>query len=135
MTIDETSTIEELFINIADRVSSFMGTPLNILIWIFIVASWIALFALHVLTSDSDILPSWFTSNAFNFPLNTVTTLAELYIGFLIAAAANRVEKRNSELHRNMQQMLAHIETLLEREDLELQSIEKDIHTSRSEGS
>ncbi len=34
-----------------------------------------------------------------------------------------------------MQQMLAHIETLLEREDLELQSIEKDIHTSRPESS
>ena len=42
-------------------------------------------------------LPAWFTSQAFNFPLNLVTTVAELFIGFLVAAASNRSE-RNLEM-------------------------------------
>ena len=42
-------------------------------------------------------LPGWFTGTAFNFPLNLFTTVAELFIGFLVAAAANRSE-RNLEL-------------------------------------
>lgn len=104
------------FVNLADRVSSFMGTPLNIGIWIALVVAWIGLFAFHILGENAQVLPSWFTSNAFNFPLNTVTTLAELYIGFLIAAAANRVEKRNWELHQTMMQFLERIEQDEEKE-------------------
>jgi hypothetical protein len=58
-----------------------------------VVVVWVALFWTHVLNEGTTFLPSWFTSNAFDFPLNTVTTLAELYIGFLVAAATNRAER------------------------------------------
>jgi low affinity Fe/Cu permease len=88
-----------LFQRIADRVSYGMGTPTNIFIWVVLVVVWIALgpyFAHH------SFLPAWFTSNGFNFPLNTVTTIAELYIGFLVGASSNRSE-------RNLEATLAKI--------------------------
>ena len=44
----------------------------------------------------------WFTSTGFNFPLNLVTTVAELYIGFLVGASSNRSE-------RNLEATLASI--------------------------
>lgn len=113
-------TIRERFTDIADSVSSATGTPENILFWIIAVVIWVGLFALHILNANSSVLPAWFTSNAFNFPLNTVTTLIELYVGFLCAAAANRLEKRNRELHERMMQ-------LLEREERELRNIEEKI--------
>ncbi len=37
-------------------------------------------------------LPTWFTSQGYNFPLNLITTVAELFIGFLVATAANRAQ-------------------------------------------
>ena len=79
-----------LFQRLADKVSYGMGTPANIIVWILLVGGWIALgpyFANH------NFLPAWFTSNGFNFPLNTVTTIAELYIGFLVGASSNRSER------------------------------------------
>ena len=78
------------FQRLADKVSYGMGTPTNIIIWLILVITWICLgpyFAHHTF------LPNWFTSNGFNFPLNTVTTIAELYIGFLVGASSNRSER------------------------------------------
>ena len=37
-------------------------------------------------------LGAWFTSTGFNFPLNLITTVAELFIGFLVATAADRAQ-------------------------------------------
>jgi hypothetical protein len=37
--------------------------------------------------------PAWFTSFGFNFPLNLETTVAELYMGFLVGASSNRSER------------------------------------------
>jgi hypothetical protein len=71
-----------LFQKIADRVSYGMGTPQNITIWIILVGTWVAL---RPLISHHNFLPAWFTSNSFNFPLNSVTTVLELYIGFWLA--------------------------------------------------
>jgi low affinity Fe/Cu permease len=88
---------EPLFDRVADYVSAAMGRPTNIMIWLVLVAGWTALFAAHVVSANANFLPSWFTGTAFNFPLNLVTTVAELFIGFLVAAAANRSE-RNLEL-------------------------------------
>lgn len=113
-------TLSERFSDIADSVSEFVGTPINIIFWVAVVIVWIMLFALHILNASSNVLPSWFTSNAFNFPLNTVTTLIELYVGFLCAAASNRLEKRNRELHERMM-------SLLEREEREIKNIEDKI--------
>ena len=81
---------EPMFQRIADRVSYGMGTPLNIFIWIVLVVGWTLLFAL---SSSKNIqggkfLPVWFTSTGYNFPLNLVTTVAELYIGFLVGASS-----------------------------------------------
>ena len=108
---------KERFARIADAVSYGMGTPTNISIWTLAIAAWFCLFAFNPNLQNTDFLPSWFTSNSFNFPLNTVTTVAELVIGFLIAAAANRVEKRNYELHQHMAKILEHVEKLVEATD------------------
>ena len=43
--------------------------------------------------------PRWFFGGAWNFPLNTVTTVGEWFMECLIAAAAIRVEVRNKRLH------------------------------------
>ena len=88
---------ESVFDRVADYVSAAMGRPTNIMIWLVLVAGWTALFAAHIVSANANFLPGWFTGTAFNFPLNLVTTVAELFIGFLVAAAANRSE-RNLEL-------------------------------------
>jgi hypothetical protein len=54
-------------------------------------------------------LPGWFTSTGYNFPLNLITTVAELFIGFLVAAAANRAQDALTVL-------LAHIRAGVERD-------------------
>lgn len=86
--------INKKFIKLADSVSFGMGTPTNILFWLLAVGIWFVLGATQQnLFIKGNFLPAWFTSSTWNFPLNTVTTLAELYIGFLVAAAANRSER------------------------------------------
>ena len=82
-----------LFQRVADRVSYLMGTPGNIAFWLVIVVAWTAIFATGIVGPNAHILPSWFTGPAFNFPLNLVTTVAELFIGFLVGAASNRSER------------------------------------------
>jgi low affinity Fe/Cu permease len=96
---DESAAAEKLslFQRAADRVSYGMGTPLNIGIWIILVVGWTVLFGLHIVNANGSFLPTWFTSTGFNFPLNLVTTVAELYIGFLVGASSNRSE-RNLEM-------------------------------------
>ena len=98
---------EPVFQRIADKVSYGMGTPLNIAIWVVLVVGWTLLFALSSSKSiqGGTFLPTWFTSTGYNFPLNLVTTVAELYIGFLVGASANRSE-------RNLEDTLAQIEAL-----------------------
>jgi low affinity Fe/Cu permease len=82
-----------MFQRVADKVSNGMGTPTNIGIWIVLVVGWTLLFALHIVDASGSFLPAWFTSTGFNFPLNLVTTVAELYIGFLVGASSNRSER------------------------------------------
>ncbi len=91
-----------------------MGTPLNILFWILAVGFWIGM---GPLIAKSSFLPAWFTSNAFNFPLNTVTTLAELYIGFLVGAAANRNERANKKQSEHNSALTEKIEHMMEEQD------------------
>ncbi len=90
----EAKWINDKFLRIADFVSFGMGTPTNIIFWVLAVVVWFILGVTRPqLFSDTKFLPDWFTSTAWNFPLNTITTLAELYIGFLVAAATNRAER------------------------------------------
>jgi hypothetical protein len=60
--------------------------------------------------------PPGFTSNGFNFPLNTVTTIAELYIGFLVGASSNRSE-------RNLEATLGRIGT----QEKQIQEVENKL--------
>jgi low affinity Fe/Cu permease len=114
-TIDPTrpTTIEQppgLFLKFANWVSEAMGRPANIVFWFVLVALWTLVFAVggpHL--ASGTWLPAWFTSTGYNFPLNLITTVAELFIGFLVAAAANRAQDALTVL-------LAHIRAGVERD-------------------
>ena len=95
--VEASADKESIFNRVADYVSAAMGRPTNIMVWLVLVGGWTLLFAVHIVSANANFLPSWFTGTAFNFPLNLITTVAELFIGFLVAAAANRSE-RNLEL-------------------------------------
>jgi low affinity Fe/Cu permease len=101
----DTATTDRLsmFERAADWTSAAMGKPTNIIIWFAVVAGWTLMFAFggsHI--ASGTWLPAWFTSLGFNFPLNLITTVAELFIGFLVGAASNRSE-------RNLEMTLARI--------------------------
>lgn len=120
--------INDIFLKIADQVSFAMGTPGNIIIWLIVVGTW---FYFGPVIAKSSFLPEWFISNTFNFPLNTVTTLAELYIGFLVGAAANRNERVSKEMVKRQDEMLEKIvtieEQLLQKEEIIEEKITKTI--------
>lgn len=101
--------INNIFLTVADTVSYAMGTPGNIIFWIILVGLW---FSYGPIIAKSSFLPSWFTSNMFNFPLNTVTTLVELFIGFLVAASANRNERVNKEMIGKQNQLIEKVVNL-----------------------
>jgi hypothetical protein len=115
---------EPVFQRVADRVSYGMGTPLNIAIWLVLVLGWTLLFALSSSKSiqGGTFLPQWFTSTGYNFPLNLVTTVAELYIGFLVGASANRSE-------RNLEATLARIDD----QERQIQEVESALSDALNE--
>jgi low affinity Fe/Cu permease len=100
------------FDRFADWVSEAMGRPLNILFWMVLVLAWTLIFALggHKLSSGTW-LPTWFTSQGYNFPLNLITTVAELFIGFLVATAANRAQNALTALLDKIDTQEVQIET------------------------
>jgi low affinity Fe/Cu permease len=112
-----------LFLRFANWVSEAMGRPINIAFWLVLVVLWTLVFALggHHLASGTW-LPAWFTSTGYNFPLNLITTVAELFIGFLVAAAANRAQDALTVL-------LAHIRATVERDS----NIEQELQTAIAE--
>lgn len=116
--------INTIFLTIADTVSYAMGTPGNIIFWLIVVGIW---FHYGPVIAKSHFMPAWFTSNPFNFPLNTVTTLVEMFVGFLVAASANRIARLNKELMEKQNQL---IEKIINLENQLLQeeiTIEKEI--------
>jgi low affinity Fe/Cu permease len=93
---DQTAAKEEhesAFQRLADWTSAAMGRPTNIMVWLFLVVVWTVIFAAKIVPANGSFLPAWFTGQGFNFPLNLITTVAELFIGFLVAAAANRAQR------------------------------------------
>lgn len=104
--------VNDHFVGVADRVSYAMGTWQNIVVWMILVTTW---FAFGPYLAHHNIMPAWFTSNSFNFPLNTVTTIAELYIGFLVGASTNRTERSNREQADRMEDLEKLIHTELQR--------------------
>jgi low affinity Fe/Cu permease len=100
----------DAFLRFANWVSEAMGHPTNIIFWLVAVLAWTFVFAFggpHL--ASGNWLPVWFRSTGFNFPLNLVTTVAELFIGFLVAAAANRSQTALTAL-------LGHIRAGVERD-------------------
>jgi low affinity Fe/Cu permease len=109
------------FLRFANWVSEAMGRPTNIAFWFVLVVCWTLIFALggpHL--SSGNWLPVWFRSTGYNFPLNLITTVAELFIGFLVAAAANRAQDALTVL-------LAHIRATVERDGAIEQSLKDAI--------
>jgi low affinity Fe/Cu permease len=110
---NQPTTIEKapgLFLKVANWVSEAMGRPANIAFWFVLVVCWTLIFALggpHL--ASGTWMPAWFRSTGYNFPLNLITTIAELFIGFLVAAAANRAQDALTVL-------LAHIRATVERD-------------------
>ena len=119
-------SLNNKFVKIADAVSFGMGTPTNIAFWVLAVAVWFFLgFTRRELFVDGSILPDWFTSDAWNFPLNTITTLAELYIGFLVAAAANRSERTLRKMIEHTKQTVDKVEEINAKQNKLLETLLK----------
>jgi low affinity Fe/Cu permease len=95
------------FLKFANWISEVMGEPPNIIFWFILVAIWTCIFAFGgPKLASGTWLPAWFTSQGFNFPLNLITTVAELFIGFLVAAAANRAQEALTALILHIKQVL-----------------------------
>jgi hypothetical protein len=86
------------FQSACEWISAAQGSPANIAFWLLLVTVWVVIFWAHIVSAAGTFLPAWFTGQGFNFPLNLVTTVAELFIGFLVATAANRAQSALSLL-------------------------------------
>jgi low affinity Fe/Cu permease len=113
MVTDDTADRENFFDKVADWVSFAMGRPKNIIFWLVLVLGWTLIFATHIVSATANFMPAWFTGQSYNFPLNIVTTVAELFIGFLVAAAANRSEKALSTIINHILTETDEIDSLL----------------------
>lgn len=63
-------------------------------------------------------------SDTWQLIANTPTTWIELFLGLAVLASANRIEKRNFELHVKMAQLMEHIKDLTEAQKVELDEID-----------
>ena len=106
--------LNERFTALADTVSEGIGEWWVTAISVLVVLLWLA--------SG----PLFRFSDTWQLMINTPTTVLEMWLGFLIAAAANRVERRNDA-------MLEKIEAQEERMDLILESIAKLLATDHAE--
>jgi len=112
---------ESLFLRFCDWVSTVMGEPPNIIFWLVLVVGWTLLFAFGLVGANSSFLPHWFTGTSYNFPLNLLTTVAELFIGFLVAAAANRSQRVLSTIIEGIRTMLDQVEAGVEAQKVLIQ--------------
>jgi low affinity Fe/Cu permease len=127
---------ESLFLRFCDWTSEVMGEPPNIIFWLVLVVGWTLLFALKVFSANANFLPSWFTGTAYNFPLNLLTTVAELFIGFLVAAAANRAQRVLTTIIDGIRTMLDKVEDGVEAQRALIQQnieLTQAVHTLASE--
>jgi len=114
-----TSKKTGFFLRFANWISEAMGKPPNIIFWFILITIWTCIFAFGgPRLSSGSWLPGWFTSQGFNFPLNLITTVAELFIGFLVAAAANRSQDALTSLILHIKQALDN-DVLLEKRIIE----------------
>jgi low affinity Fe/Cu permease len=127
---------ESLFLRFCDWVSTVMGEPPNIIFWLVLVVGWTLIFAFGLVGANSNFLPSWFTGTAYNFPLNLLTTVAELFIGFLVAAAANRSQRVLSTIIDGIRSVLDKVESGVEAQRALIQQnleLTQEVHTLAAE--
>jgi low affinity Fe/Cu permease len=83
-------TLDERFTDLADIISEGMGKWWVTAISLVLVFIWLAFG------------PFMHFSDSWQLIANSPTTIAELFIGFLLAAATNRVERRHEQLLREI---------------------------------
>lgn len=96
----------EFFQRLADKISYILTTWQNFVFWVVLTTLWVAL---GPVIAQHNFMPEWFTSTSFNFPLNTITTLAELFIGFLLGVNAVRIQKQQDEHQKQQTEYINHI--------------------------
>jgi low affinity Fe/Cu permease len=128
---------EGAFQRFADWVSEAMGSPVNIVFWAVLVVTWTAIFAFggpHL--ASGTWLPAWFQSQGFNFPLNLVTTVAELFIGFLVATASNRAQRALTALLERIEsqeEQIKAVETNLASQMVQNTMLTSEVHRLTAE--
>src|SRR6202047_4466504 len=103
-------TVDERFTDFADRVSEAMGRWRTSAFCLVLIAIWAAF---GPYTGYSDSWQLW---------VNTPTTIVELFLGLFTLAAANRVEKRNWQLHQHMARTLARVDAVTAEENDEIKT-------------
>jgi low affinity Fe/Cu permease len=99
------------FTDIADKISEAAGTWQTTAVCLLLVLIWISLG------------PRSGFSDSWQLWVNTPTTVIELFLGLFMLAAANRLEKRNYDLHQTMLRALTRLEKLVEREESEIEEM------------
>lgn len=103
--------LNDKFTNFADKISEIGGRWWVSFICFILIVVWA------------------FSGKQFNYSdswqlwVNTPTTILELFLGLFTLSAANRVEKRNWELHQNMLKIMQHVELTVEKEQEEIEGI------------
>lgn len=96
------------FTDLADRISTGAGS------WRVTAAAALLIIIWAALGPRAGFSDSW------QLWINTPTTVVELFLGLFMLAAANRVEKRNYELHQAMVRILRHLEQETDAEVLDI---------------
>lgn len=99
------SKLDETFTLISEKVAEIQTTWWNCALWAIVLLIWTAMGPRLALLH----LPAWFISPGFNFPLNTLTTVMELFLAFLVGANTNRTSKI---LEAHICRMERHIENM-----------------------
>lgn len=101
----------------ADSASYATGTWPVFLVSVFVVASWLL------------IGPWMHFSDTWQLLINTPTTVLEMWLGFLIAAAANRVQRQQAEQQAQMLDLLQNMDHLMVQQDIVLKQLQIDEQT------
>jgi uncharacterized membrane protein len=106
----ERGTINDRFTEVADRVTTAVGQWWFTVLSLALLVAWVAYGVVVIRQVTAD----WFTSQQWNFPLNTITTVGEWFMEGLVLAAANRVERRNRALQQHSKALEERIDAVVE---------------------
>ena len=103
--------LADFFQQLADRICALLST------WQFSALSLIALavwVAFGPYLASHPFLPAWFTSNGFNFPLNTITTVGEWFIGAFVLVNSVRIQRMQDQQTAYLQAEIDHMKNELD---------------------